>query len=406
MPTDEEMRRAMEADVAKELEALQADPDQRKIDEALENELPSDASTDVVAEESDGAAEADKEVKPASPRVVAEKLKKLGFDIDDETTDEELVEALLVRQTKIEQAAKAAEQKALEAEKRVQELATKKPEPDAKIEKPAEPAPDVKPKRKAPPALVRPDEALQGLVEWDDETRMFVGRDRFGAAGIEAAKQFNDYRAARLKREQELIDDPESLISGLSEDLEERLKAQTEAMLEARLQAKLDEIRKQQEEALGKTSQQTAQQKEEAEFTTFMESVKDKLYRLTPDGTVRQTLDGEPAWTDAGKLFRDEFNELYNFAPHLPQSQIAKKAYERVAKIASLTPAKSPAETAAEKKRAFVTKGRKHESGVPSGGNSATVQDKFASGNNVRLFEALLEDPDNDDNADLANYRK
>lgn len=339
---------------------------------------------------------------PQNTNVLAEQLRAKGYDVPDDATDAELTEALLGRMAKADQIAKEAAAKSQETERRLQELLAKAEQKQTPAQPEPAKQPEEKPKRKLPAALERPDPNLEPLVEWDEESRMFVGKDRYGTAGLEAAKQFNDYRAARAKREQEIVDNPASIFNGLTEDLEERLLAKQEQILEARLQAKLDEIRRQQEEASGKS----AAQREEEEFGSFMESVKDKLYKLDPKGQPRKTLDDEPAWTDMGKLFRDEYNDLAQLSPNASPTLLAKKAFERVSKFTSLVPQKTPAEQAAEKKKSFVAKGRKHESGVPSSQNSATVQDKFASGNNVSLLAAMLEDEANDDNPDLAALRK
>ncbi len=174
--------------------------------------------------------------------------------------------------------------------------------------------------------------------------------------------------------------------------------------VEEKLKAHFERLQQEQEQA---RSAQTVEQRERA-FDDYMQTIKDKLYKLTPDGRIKKSpINDQPVFTEAGALFAKEYQELMEIAsPNADLVKIAKQAYKTVERLTgNVAPAKSKAEEAAEKKKKFLEK-RKHESGVAGNKTPATTQDKFNSGNKVRLFEAMLEDESNADNPDLAQYRK
>lgn len=327
------------------------------------------------------------EAKPQSALKL--KLIALGYDIDEDATDDDLAEALIERSTRLDQARQEAERKATEVAERLSKQAEQKPKEETKAED--------KPKRerKLKP-LAKPDPELEMLVEFDADAKRYVGKDKFGSAGQEAAKQFNAYAAERAKRAEAMIEDPTSLLlDDLSDEIDRRAEEKARAVLAS--------LRQEQEAS----KQQADASTRETRWVTYMDSVKDKLYKLNPDGSIKKTINGDPVFTEAGLLFAKEYNDrIADARPEVDPVDIAKKAYssiERVITVAQTVKKDKPQETV-EKKKKFLER-KKHESGVSGNVNTATTQDKFNSGVRSSLLQALLEDPDNEDNAELAKLR-
>lgn len=382
MSLDRTARKQIEEEIAQTL-AL-GDQEAASVDEAAAQEPEAqhdDSGTD--AESSPEQASA-----PKSPGVLKSKLSQI-YQLDDDTDEEELAEALIERLHKLEQAQKDAERRIAEAQARVAEAQQVQQAPVAQ-----EPPQETKKRERKLKPIVKPDDELEALVEFDPDIKRYVGKEKFGQLGQEAAKQFNDYAMARAQRaEQWISEDPAELI--LSE-----VRDEIEKIAEEKAQAYLRRIQEEQQN----TQYVSQRQQSEAEFVGFMETVKPHLYHLDAKGNIKTNpITGEPATKEAGSLFIQEYRDLLELSPNAPPALLAKKAYKVVEKMIATAPKDKKSEVA-EKKKRFIDK-RKHESGVTGNANVATTQDKFTGGAKVSLLAALLEDPANEDNPDLAQLR-
>jgi len=358
--------------------------------ESEAEELAGDDGTD--------AESSDLESQAAAPKsgVLKSKLSTV-YQLDDDVEEEELADALLEQLKRLQESNKEAERRALEAEQRAQEALAKikereeKPAPKAETEdKPA-----AKTRRLAP--ITPPDPELNALCEYDAELKRFVGKEKFGSVGAEAANKLNAYKAARDQRFEMLVSEDFTSI------IRDEMRDEIERIADEKAKAYLEQLQAEQK----KVTAATQAEKQEAEFVGFMETIKDKLYKVGPNGEIKKNLiTGDPEWTDTGNRFRDIYVQLQEVNPNASQATLVKKAYDIVSKFsAPVEPPKDTKQETAEKKKRFLEK-RKHESGVPTGSaNVATTKDKFSSGNKVSLLSAMLEDPDNEDNPDLAQLR-
>lgn len=383
---DAAQRKELEADIAAQLANQPEDTQEAELQDDVGAELTGDEGKDATLPDS-GLAE-----KPAG--VLRQKLSSI-YDLDEDVEEEELADALLERLQQLEKSHKEAEARAAEAAAKLAERQQEAEKAKVEIPKPQEQEQTKKIRKLAP--LKAPDPDLQNLVEYDNELKQFVGKDKFGSAGAAAAKELNDYKKQRDQRfEMWVNEDPTQLI--LDEAREE-----IERIAEARAQAILDKIKAEQQTA----TQATEAEKSQAEFAGFMETVKEKLYKLGPDGQPKKNpITGEIVTTVAGAEFIREFNELAEMNPNVSPAALAKKAYSTVERLTAVQPKTDPKQETADKKKRFLTTQRKHESGVAANANVATTQDKINSGVRMSLLQALLEDPDNEDNPDLAQLRK
>lgn len=343
------------------------------------------------------------EQPPAKPGVLKNKLSAI-YELDDDIEEEELADAMLERLRQLEAANKEAEQRAREALARLEEQQRQERERQAlkpevsqrEVEQDDKPKAEPKSRSKRLAPIQAPDPELSALCEFDPELKRFVGKDKFGVAGDEAAKQLNAYRAARDQRFEMLVSED------FADIVRQEIREDIERIAEEKAKAHLEQLKAEQNQR----SAATYAEQQQAEFVGFMEAVKDRLYKLTPGGDIKKNpITGEVAWTETGSQFKDIYSQLQEVNPNAPQAVLAKKAFDIVSKLVPAEQPKDVKQETAEKKKRFLDK-RKHESGVPTGNaNVATVKDRFTSGNKVSLLQALLEDPDNEDNPDLAPLR-
>ena len=383
MPIDKEFRDSLAKDIAADMASREGLPEADTDDVApvIESDATEVETDDSSETDAGGSTEAEVRSKPLRDRYT-----KLGYKVDDDTDEDDLAEATLARLAQLEED----NRRLNEAIKAEQAARTEKPKPEI-----AEPKKESKQERarKLSP-IPKPDQELSALVEFDEDTKRFVGKDKFGSAGAEAAKLFNDYQAQRNSRAELWFDDP---VSAVIEDAGDEI----DRRVEEKLQAYFKSIEQKQAEK----SVVEEREKSEKELVGFLESIKEELYELTPTKQIKRTISNQPVFTEAGKLWLQEYESIQALNPTAPQSLIAKKAYETLNRFSSLMKPAPPKETVVEKKKKFVEK-RKHESGVPANVPGATFQDKVNSGNKLRLWQALLEDDANQDNPDLATYRK
>jgi len=199
------------------------------------------------------------------------------------------------------------------------------------------------------------DQALTRYVE-RDESGQAVPKAAYGQMAVDAAKSINDYEQAERRQAQLLLRNPHLLIKDNMSELERLAEQKAQAIVEQRLSAWQEEQTRLQETAL----QQTATERERAEFAAFHESNKAELFQLGSDGEpLRMPFDQDQySPTPTGRYFMQRLNELRSEMPGVPQIKLLHLA-AREAKLA-VPPVQKPAvvdtSTPAERRQSFVEK--------------------------------------------------
>lgn len=227
----------------------------------------------------------------------------------------------------------------------------------------------------------------------DFEDGVAVPKKEYGETAVKAAKELNDYMAARRVRAQEFIDDP---IGYMQEDLEHIVADQVKAGIEAYKQEQA------QRESL--TQAEQAKLSEQDRLSQLVAEYTPEIYKVGKDGKPIQGLDSEsPLLTEFGEIVGQEYDRLVAIVPpETSPAQVLEYAYETAKKVYQ---APQPEPTPKEKKKKFLEK-RNQTKPSASSPVPAQPQEVAEHGGKTSLLEAIMADEENADNPALAALRQ
>lgn len=214
----------------------------------------------------------------------------------------------------------------------------------------------------------------------------------------EAAKVANSYSRKRQERFNKILDDPKGTLGPWMQQM-------VDSLIEQKVEAKLDGYRKSQEELRAKELQEQRMMQEEQRYFATLEKHKADIYKLSDQGEPRKSLKtGKLMMTPFGREVDRVFLELAELSPNQPQSVLLDKAIGLVGKYLKPEAPKKEAPVA-DKKKAFIEKARTASVDTEVGKKPTTVQETVELGASVSLLEAILNDPDNQDNEEIQKLR-
>lgn len=216
---------------------------------------------------------------------------------------------------------------------------------------------------------------------------------------VEAAKVANSYSRKRQERFNKILDDPKGTLGPWMQQM-------VDSLIEQKVEAKLDGYRKSQEELRAKELQEQRVMQEEQRYFATLEKHKAEIYKLSDQGEPRKSLKtGKLMMTPFGREVDRVFLELAELSPNQPHSVLLDKAIGLVGKyLKPEAPIKKEAPVA-DKKKAFIEKARAASVDAEVGKKPATVQETVELGASTSLLEAILNDPDNQDNEEIQKLR-
>lgn len=224
----------------------------------------------------------------------------------------------------------------------------------------------------------------------ENENGEVVPKPEYGEKGIEAAQKIKQYVQEYRERHKMLASDP---IGFLEEDISRIVSAEVEK--------RLQEHEKKLQEAEKKRREEDAMKSEEQKIAALLDARKADLYKLNPDGTIKRLLkDSRPAMTEFGKTVDAEFLELMALNPRAPQSVLLEKAIKIAEKIHRPVETKKP-DRQEKRKRFLQDRNNKSEPPEVSSERPATTEEKGSIGAAESLWEAIINDPDNEGIAGL-----
>lgn len=328
-----------------------------------------------------------KQAQTATPQkttVVRDFLKsKFNADLSDEISDEDLAPRLadvLVQHRQMQDELESLRQYASASQRQQQA----QPEPK-KSESPA------KPKWES----LNYDADWEKAAEFDSDTRQWLPKPKFGAWGIEAANNLNNYTRTQTDRARRLTANPFEVVreSGLDD------------YLEGFRQQIIDEFRGQQEQTMRQYAGATQLDKDRSEMEQFFISNKSEYFKTDKDGNVLTDLNGNAVLTKRGEVYRgavmearDELGISDPKSVHRYALRLAGTVQTQAAPVAE--PAKKTAkERNSDQKKKFLERGKDATTRLANRTGSVQSARERGEAQNPGLSfrEMVLQDPENED---------
>lgn len=209
---------------------------------------------------------------------------------------------------------------------------------------------------------------------------------------VAAAKEANGYNRKRQDRLNKILDDPKGTLGPW-------MRQEMEALVSQKLKDEMEQFRKSQEEARQIEVRQRTEQEELDRYESLRDQHKASLYKLSDSGEIRRSLrTGQLMMTSFGREVNKNLLELAELSPHQPRSVLLQKAIQVTSKYMKPEVSDKPKAEATNKRQTFLDKARKADVDTDVSKRPASVQEAVALGTNMSLLEAILSDPDNQDN--------
>lgn len=277
------------------------------------------------------------------------------------------------------------------------------PATDGKVAQPATDGAQVAPPSPAPEKESKEQEKAQAELEKLEYDRRIAELVRLENGkylpidetpeAIEAAKVANAYTTKRRERLEKIVDDPRGTLEPLFDEL-----------IEKRLQERFEAFQKQQEEAQARLALERQRMSEEQRLQSIIEENKSLLYKLDDEGQIQRSLKtNKLKFTPFGREVERQFLELAELSPEQNQSVLLQKAirdvsrYMKPEQAEEVAPKAAPA-SPAEKKKEFLEKAKAATVDTEVSKKPASVQETVELGAGTTLLDAIVSNPDTQDN--------
>ena len=216
-----------------------------------------------------------------------------------------------------------------------------------------------------------------------------------------AAKEANQYNRKRQERLNKIIDDPAGTLGPW-------MQKEIERIAELKLEERFQSYQKTQEELARKQQFEQQIALENKRWEDIVSKNEKSLYKLGDDGQRRKSVKtGKWMMTQFGRDVDREFLELQELSPEKPQSVLLEKAIATVKRYTKSEASAEQKETPVEDKRkTFLEKAKKADVDTEVSKKPATVQEAVELGASTSLLEAILNDPDNQDNESVQKMQR
>lgn len=360
----------MDAEKKNDLDALIAQRESEQIEQAV------DADVEVAA--------SPEEVRST---VVRDYLRQeLGYDLDDDTTDEDLAPQLagLIRQTAEDRQKWSQFEKERAELEELRKLRDQLQAGKQEAEQPKQSKPEEKAK---PKSALEYDPEWETAAEYDPQTRSWVPKDKYGTWGETAARKLNEFEKVKHERAALIVSNPLEYmkLAGIDDILAE-YESKYEKLADERAKSYVEKLR---DEILS--------QRQQDQIESFFQQNKATFFELDAKGNPKvDPLTGAPVRTGVGELYVEAAQEARDLGVN-DEARIHAYALKRSQR--EMTPseqAKSEKTTKTTEKKDRETFLRKAAAKQPLGDREghriAAAKGDFLAESELSFKEMLLRD--------------